>query len=112
MDQSLAIKWSGAKQERETDQDGDVDLPEGPAGWAKHVEEARRMVTDPKYPLGRPPKDLAQVVAQLALAGPAVTALRAIARVRGGMGLVADPIRRHIAGKVAFGFRALFNAPR
>lgn len=110
-DQSLAIKWSGAKQEREIDQDGEVDLPEGPAGWAKHIDEARRMVTDPNYKLGRPPQDLVQVVAQLALAGPGVTALRAIARVSGGMGQVTDPIRRHVAGKVAFGFRALFNAP-
>ena len=69
------------------------------------------MLIDTHKELGRPPRDLAQVVAQLALAGPAVTALRAIARISGGLDKASGPLRRHIAGKVAFGFRALFNAP-
>jgi hypothetical protein len=106
-ERSLPTKWSGTAEESEADEDA----LGGTAGWEKHVAEARQMVTDPNYELGRPPKDLAQVVAQMALAGPAVTALRAISRISGGLDQVTDPLRRHMAGKVAFGFRALFNAP-
>jgi hypothetical protein len=45
------------------------------------------------------------------VAGPAVVALRAIARISGGLAHAGDPLRRHMAGKVAFSFRTLFNAP-
>jgi hypothetical protein len=109
-DESLATSWSGAEEE-ESEHNSDEDASAGGAGWRKHVAEAREMLADPHNKLGRPPKDLAQVVAQLALAGPAVTALRAIARISGGLDKATDPLRRHMAGKVAFGFRALFNAP-
>jgi len=109
-DESLATKWLGAEEEDEADHDGDEDAI-GSAGWRKHVAEAREMPIDPHKKLGRPPKDLAEVVAQLALAGPAIAALRAIARISGGLDKATDPLRRHMAGKVAFGFRALFNAP-
>jgi hypothetical protein len=110
-DASLAAKWLGAEDEDEADNNSGDEAPEGGAGWRKHVAEARSMLIDTHKELGRPPRDLAQVVAQLALAGPAVTALRAIARISGGLDKASGPLRRHIAGKVAFGFRALFNAP-
>jgi hypothetical protein len=110
-DSFLAIKWSGTAEEGDADRDSDDDAPEGSAGWRKHVKEASEILSDTRKKLGRPPKDLAQVVAELALAGPAVTALRAIARISGGLDKAIDPLRRHMAGKVAFGFRALFNAP-
>jgi hypothetical protein len=111
-DESLATNWLGAEEdEEETDYDSDEDVIVGGAGWRKHVAEASKMLTDRHKRLGRPPKDLAEVVAQLALAGPAVTALRAIARITGGLDKATDPLRRHMAGKVAFGLRALFNAP-
>jgi hypothetical protein len=109
-DESLATSWLGAEEE-EAEHDGDEDASRGGAGWRKHVAEASEMLADPHNKLGRPPEDLAEVVAQLALAGPAVTALRAIARISGGLDTAIDPLRRHMAGKVAFGFRALFNAP-
>ena len=85
-------------------------MVEGAAGWKKHVAEASQMLANPRTKLGRPPADLAEVVAQVALAGPAVTALRAIARITGGAETATDPLRRHMAGKVAFGFHSLFNA--
>ncbi|MEO8660881.1 MAG: helicase-related protein [Bryobacteraceae bacterium] len=107
---SLAIDWLGSHEDGEADQDGDGDALGGSEGWRKHVTEASQMLADPHDKLGRPPKDLAEVVAQLALAGPAVTALRAIARITGGIDGAMDPFRRHMAGKIAFGFRALFNA--
>ena len=110
-DASLATKWSGSEEEDEAEDGGDEDAPRGSGGWGKHVAEASEMLADSHRKLGRPPKDLAEVVAQLALAGPAVTALRAIARISGGLGRATDPLSRHMAGKVAFGFRALFNAP-
>ena len=111
-EESLATKWRGAEEAEDTsDQDGDEDTQGGIAGWRKHVAEVSEILADPHKKLGRPPKDLAEVVAQLALAGPAVTALRAIARISGGLDKATDPFRRHMAGKVAFGFRALFNAP-
>jgi hypothetical protein len=109
-DESLATSWFGAEEE-EAEHDGEEDAIGGSEGWRKHVSEASQMLADPQNKLGRPPKDLAQVVAQLALAGPAVTALRAIARISGGLDTATDALRRHMAGKVAFGFRALFNAP-
>jgi hypothetical protein len=111
-DESLATKWLGAEEAEDTaDHDGDEDTHDGSAGWRRHVAEVRDMLADPHKKLGRPPKDLAEVVAQLAVAGPAVTALRAIARISGGLDMATDPLRRHMAGKVAFGFRALFNSP-
>jgi Helicase conserved C-terminal domain len=110
-DESLATKWLGTEEENEADHDGEGDGPEGSAGWRKHVAEARELLADRHKKLGRPPKDLAKVVAQLALAGPAVTALRSIARISGGLDTATDPLRRQMAGRIAFGFRSLFNAP-
>jgi hypothetical protein len=114
-DASLATMWLGAEEEDdeegEDDQNGDEDGTEASSGWSKHVAEARETIADWQKKLGRPPKDLAEVVAQLAVAGPAVTALRAIARISGGLDNATDPHRRRMAGKIAFGFRSLFNAP-
>jgi hypothetical protein len=109
-EESLAAKWSGADDEHDG-QGGDDDDRRASDGWRMHVAEAKSMLADPSKKLGRPPKDLAEVVAQLAVAGPAVTALRAIARISGGLDKATDPLRRYMAGKVGFGFRALFNAP-
>ena len=109
-DASLAISWLGTEEE-EAERDDEEDAIGGSAGWRKHVAEASQMFADPQNKLGRPPKDLAQVVAQLALAGPAVAALRAIARISGGLDTATDPLRRHMAGKVAFGFRASSTPP-
>ena len=59
--------------------------------------------------LGRPPEDLARVLAELALGGPAQCALRAIAAVTGLS--IDDQVVVSNAAWVASAFRSFFNAP-
>lgn len=78
--------------------------------WGEHVEQARDLVGG-KQLLGRPPDDLAAVLAQMALADPAVVAMRAFSRViRSPSSLFQDWLRDE-AAKVAWAFRNLFNLP-
>ncbi len=93
---TLARTWSGTDDHR---------------GWVDHVHEAAVMSRADAGSLGRPPADLADVLALLAVAGPAVTALRGLAHVLGGPPLYEDPGVRHAAGRMAFGVRSLFNSP-
>jgi hypothetical protein len=108
---SLAAKWRGLQGGAdETDDDEDA---ERDTAWAEHVSAARAMAADPSN-LGRLPADLAEVIALLAVAGPAVTALRALARVSGGLDLLdraSSSSLRNQAGHVAEGLRSLFNQP-
>ncbi len=60
--------------------------------------------------LGRPPKDLVEVLADLCLAGPAVCALRSLRRVATNLSWDA-PALLTSAAQVAVGFRTLFNVP-
>jgi hypothetical protein len=61
-------------------------------------------------PLGRPPEDLSEVVAELALAAPATCALRALRRIAPTLA-ADDPALLAAASRVAWGFRTLFNQP-
>jgi hypothetical protein len=61
--------------------------------------------------LGRPPDDLAEVVAHLALAAPGVCALRALGRVLGGRRSLNQETVRDAAARIAWGLRSLFNTP-
>ncbi|MDD5706035.1 MAG: helicase-related protein, partial [Kiritimatiellae bacterium] len=62
--------------------------------------------------LGRPPSDLAEVIARMALGSPAVVALRALLRATGNPREPADRIRFLAeAARIALGFRSLFNMP-
>jgi hypothetical protein len=82
------------------------------SGWNTHVATAAALL-DPESPtgLGRMPDDLATVLSRLALAGPGVTALRALSRViRGGDG-VDDAAARDGAARIAWGLRSLFGSP-
>ncbi len=83
------------------------DKPDG--NLAVHLAEARSMVNHGAGVLGRPPKDLCEVLAELALGGPAQCALRAVGRV------VGLPNRHKAvfgsAARIADGFRSFFNAP-
>ena len=85
-----------------------------------HLAEARAMVDygantpnrppkDPFKPLGRRPEDLYEVLAELALAGPAQCALRAIGGVAGLPGV--DETVLSSAARAAEAFRRFFNAP-
>ncbi|MBT4822227.1 MAG: hypothetical protein HOJ57_17315 [Lentisphaerae bacterium] len=62
--------------------------------------------------LGRPPDDLAEIVARIALGSPAVAALRALLRAAGNPQNVDDRVQLLAeAARVALGFRSLFNMP-
>ena len=69
-----------------------------------HVGEARKVVRD-ELQLGRPPADLHEVLAEIALAGPGTTALRALARVAGGGERLASSAVRDGAARVAWSSR-------
>lgn len=105
---NLAGQWRGLNADVD---DGDsADRGDGDRGWAEHVETARRILSG-RHPLGPPPTDLADVVAWLAIAGPAVCALRALGRICGDPGRMSDTSVRNAAGSVAEGLRGLFNQP-
>lgn len=55
------------------------------------------------------PKDLAEVLARMALGGPGVVALRSLARTTDRT--LDDPTARFAACRVAWGLRTLFNSP-
>ena len=122
---SLALNW--------TVRPGGVDAPVtedneedfSKSIWAEHVEEARRWATalssaTPQAvmgkPLGRRPDDLAEILAELAIASPAVCAYRSLLKVVGaqsGHGSTA-PKSLHLrtaAARTAWALRGLFNQP-
>ena len=59
-------------------------------------------------PLGRPPADLMRVLAMLAVAGPGVSALRALRRIAPSLSWN-DPSMLYGAVRISDGFRTLFN---
>jgi hypothetical protein len=71
MRKDLSREWKARVDEDEEDDDG---------GWEEHVASAKRVLGGWK-PTGRPPADLLDVLAKLALAGPAVCALRSLSRI-------------------------------
>lgn len=105
-------------------------MAEEESHFAQHVDLARHFLDEPDA-LGPPPADLFDVLAKVALASPAVVALRALGRrwpegpdapfTRRELlhGDTPEPVRDHgaspplLAGAawIAMGFRALFNRP-
>jgi hypothetical protein len=88
---------------------GDDDDAESDAALDEHVERARALARG-EIELGRPPKDLTRVLAQLALGAPATCALRALMRF-----VPTDATDEEVdhmvdsAGQIAWGFRTYFN---
>lgn len=74
--------------------------------FADHVEALRTFYSYPET-LGAQPKDLVTILAKIALASPAVCALRAILRCAPDAGLSALSAAAH----AGLGFRTLFNQP-
>lgn len=107
---NLAGEWAAAAG---LDADGDeIEEAGDRIGWANHVEVARKWIKVDdieRRTLGTPPADLGDVLALLAVAGPAVCAARALARVSGGFARLIDLPLRNAAGKVSSGLRTLFN---
>lgn len=81
------------------------------SGWSDHVARFVGMAHGGRSTLGPPPTDLVRVLAELALSGPAICALRGLARSNNATTLREDDRVRDAAGVIAQGFRALFNLP-
>ena len=98
----LPSRWNGAEED---DDEG--------SRWVDHVREAKRLVDSAArgpLDLGRPPADLAGVLAERSVAGPATSALRALTRATGPETPTALAAR-DAAARIAWNFRALFNLP-
>ena len=77
--------------------------------FREHIGHARELLLRGPPALGPMPTDLPEVLARMALAGPGVTAVRALARATGRQ--VDDLTTRLAACRAAWGFRSLFNVP-
>lgn len=98
----LAEVWSEGK--------GDPDVDTRDSRWRDHVELAARVAAG-EVTLGQRPDGLLDVVTQLALAGPGVSALRALSRVCGGPTMLADLDLRDAAAAGAWPLRTLLSHP-
>ncbi len=94
--EDLASRWSGGE--------GGPDH-----AWVEHVQRARDAARG-RLELGRPPEDLAHVLADLALAGPAICTLRAFGRATTST-IGRNPVARTAAAATGWAFRSLFNRP-
>jgi hypothetical protein len=79
------------------------------SGFEEHVREIINFFHSEKVSLGRKPKDLEEILAKVALAGPATATLRALLRVTDANDV--SPVFQASAAKVGLGFRKLFNQP-
>src|SRR5690606_1100295 len=98
----LAARWTG--------EDGKGAAEgEGPAGLSQiHIPRFQQFAAGKGTELGQQPGDLADVLAIMALAAPAIAALRAFGSVIDGSSLRDCDIRES-AARVGYGFRNLFN---
>jgi hypothetical protein len=78
-------------------------------GFLVHLAEAKAMVAYGPSALGRPPDDLAEVLAEVAVGGPGQCSLRAVSGVTGLP--VSDDACLLSAAWISSAFRAFFNAP-
>ena len=111
-DADLSKEWLRSPNLAGSWSDGTHDQQEGgedESAWSAHVEYALKLANG-ELTLGRKPADLSLVLAQIAVAGPGVTALRSLARVTGGVNNITSVIKGY-AGQVAWRFRSLFNLP-
>ena len=79
----------------------------GPAwlGAARdHLDVARDLLNNKSEPLGPRPADLSDVITDLAIAGPAVCALRALRRVAPDLTLDSAPLREGAASMAWISF--------
>lgn len=79
-------------------------------GFGEHLERLRAMDVADLQSWGKPPDDLVEVLADLAIAGPAVVALRSAGRVTDARGWTVDSHALHaFAARLAWSFRSLLN---
>ena len=79
----------------------------GDDAWYAHVGRAVQLLAG-EVELGRPPDDLADVLTDMALGGPAICALRALDRFTGPT-LARELDARNAAARVGWAFRSLYN---
>ena len=79
-------------------------------GLRTHIAEARAMIDHGPGVLGRPPADLVEVLAELAVGGPAQCALRMISSVC-GLPVSDDDGTVEYAAWIGAAFRSFFNSP-
>lgn len=99
---SLPDDWRGPYMPR---REGTEDT-----AWTDHVNRVLELVGDPRQ-LGRPPGDLAEVMALSAIGGPATAALRALVRMCEGVNLSTNLEIRDAAGAIGWALRYQFNLP-
>lgn len=97
--EDLDTEWSGEQAKDEEEQT---------TAWADHLERVRDLLAG-KQPLGRQPADLEQVLAQMAIGGLGVTALRSLHRLCGSTQSRADPKLMIQGARIAWTMRNLFN---
>ena len=79
--------------------------------YAEHVRAFQDLLQQ-RQALGRPPRDLLNVLTRIALAGPATSTLRAMLKVASIQGMEDKVAAIASAAKVGLGFRTLFNQPQ
>jgi len=106
-DRKLTEEWFAKAPELSQAWSGETDEAKG---WLEHVEQAAEVALGKLTPKGRPPADLVDVLALLAVAGPANCALRSLVHtLADGATHYSDASIRHAAGRMAWGIRSLFN---
>lgn len=82
--------------------------------FSEHIAQFRKYFDKTKPSLGAPPKDLAIVLTKVALASPAVVALRSLRRCVSSSNKntkISLPHLLSAAARIGLGFRSLFNQP-
>ncbi len=77
-------------------------------GWTEHLEHAWRIVQGQR-PSGRAPEDLVELLARVAIAGPATSALRSLRSVSGHCAADTPVWLRDGAARIGWSYRRLFN---
>lgn len=103
-----ALRWTRAGSGAYAIEEGDAHEAEG--GFGRHVQHWIEVWDGAVPDLRRVPNDLADVLADMALASPAVCALRALRRVVPESEATAD-VLSSAAAQIADGLRHQFNAP-
>jgi hypothetical protein len=101
----LAGTWSGTDQ-----QDANDEQRAESTLWSEHLDRARQTLRNPAK-LGRPPHDLARMLALMAIAAPGICALRTFTRVAVKEREFLDDDVRDRAARVGWAIRNLFNLP-
>lgn len=105
----LAGAWGGDSDD-DSEPEGENVTEERDTAWEDHVGELRNLIAG-RIGLGRRPADLARVLAEIALGGPATVAFRGLTRLTGRVEEETLDFVRHYAAYLGRSFLGLFNQP-